>query len=419
MRRECPIVLVFRSSHVEISRRAFDGLFAFARQAGWNVQTVDYARAASVEFSLPPHTGLPDVKDLLAFWRPAGCIVEGSIAPWALDPKMFSSVPTVFFEENPDRLPRQAVNVTCDGEAIAACAARELLSLRLDDYAFVASDYGMVVQSGEHCSAPRQPGEIYWCRARRLAFERLVRMNGRRFHLFAYETITRDSDIGSRRRRLARWIADLPKPCGILAVNDYTALQVIAACNELKIAIPDEVALVGVDDDAALCENSTPTLSSVRPDHERCGWQAAELLDEMITSGKRRLPSRTFGVAEFVRRESSRRQPGVDMRVRRALEFIRKNACSGIEPPQVIAEMGCSRSLANLLFRQNIGHTILDEIHAVRLEKVKEFLTHTDMDFAAIPDFCGYASLADLRRVFRQRIGYTLGAYRKQNYMMR
>ena len=99
-------------------------------------------------------------------------------------------------------------------------------------------------------------------------------------------------------------------------------------------------------------------------------------------------------------------------RVRRAIEFVRRNACAGVEPPQVIAEMGCSRSLANLRFRQATGHTILDEIHAVRLADVKELMLKPTLDVASIPDFCGYASLTDLRRVFKQRVGCTMRQFR-------
>ena len=406
------VVLVFRSSYCEINRRSFEGVFAYARQAGWNIHTIEYARAASTGFvNSPSQSGIPDVRQLLAFWRPAGCIVENSVPPWSLDTSAFRNVPTVFFEGDPRTLPRNAICVLSDDESIAACAARELVALNLNCYGFIPL---MIKHERGRKRGEGRIGavrEVNWSRDRRVAFERLMRMGGKKVRIF------RDgipvSDTVPLIRQLGKWLASLPKPCGIFAANDNLAVQVVAACKEMDIPVPDDVAVVGVDDNVPLCENTSPTLSSVRPDNERCGWMAAELLDGLLSSNARLAArGRRFGVASFVRRESSFRQPSIDARVRRAIEFVRRNACAGVEPPQVIAEMGCSRSLANLRFRQATGHTILDEIHTVRLARVKELMLKPTLDVASIPDFCGYASLTDLRRVFKQRVGCTMRQFR-------
>ena len=298
----------------------------------------------------------------------------------------------------------------CNGGAVAACAAKELLSLGFEHYGFVP--YTIERTSRSHGGNRKSHEEIYWSRERREAFEKFVRMNGR--DIQCYPGRMTGEFHAKPDPALVKWLTALPKPCGILAANDAVARNVICACRAADIAIPDDLALVGVDDWPELCENTEPTLSSIRPDNESSGRIAVELLSDMMARGLKKAKSRTFGVVGLTRRRSTMRRPGADPRVLKAVEYIRCHACEGITPPDVFAEMGCSRSLANIMFRRDMGHTILDEIHAVRLEKVKELLARTDRDVAAIPDFCGYASLADLRRVFKQRIGCTLGAYRRQ-----
>ena len=98
----------------------------------------------------------------------------------------------------------------------------------------------------------------------------------------------------------------------------------------------------------------------------------------------------------------------------KAIEYIRRNACLGISPPDVVREMACSRRLADLRFAEAMGHTILDEIHAVRLARVQELLLKPNVCVSAIPDLCGYGSLSDLCRDFKKRTGQTLRAWRME-----
>ncbi|MBQ0032346.1 MAG: helix-turn-helix transcriptional regulator, partial [bacterium] len=114
----------------------------------------------------------------------------------------------------------------------------------------------------------------------------------------------------------------------------------------------------------------------------------------------------------FVRRMSSVRGRAVDVRMAKAIEYIRLNACNGISAEDVAREMGCSRRLADLRFREALGHTVFDEIRAVRIERVKVLLAKPGQEVFAIPDLCGYSSLADLCRDFKKRTGQTLRGWR-------
>ena len=173
------------------------------------------------------------------------------------------------------------------------------------------------------------------------------------------------------------------------------------------------MALIGVDDVSYVCENSRPTLSSIRQDFGLAGRTAAALLQDMMDHPRRTWAPRPYAGGIVVRRESTSFVKGGDRLVLAAVEFIRRHACEGIGPLDVVAELGCSRRLADLRFTRATGHTILDEIHAVRLERARELLRNPRIDYASLPDFCGYNSLVDLRRVFRKRTGMTMGEYRK------
>ena len=387
-----PVVLLFRGSLCEMSCREFEGVTKFAHEAGWSLQTIEFSTAAGTRYREGTDRSV-DVKSLMRFWRPSGCIVECSGRASPLPARLFGRVPVVFLDSHPSVSGRGAVCVSSDASAIAAIAARELLSSGLSDYAYVP-----------------WPEETVWSRERGDEFARIVRMNGKRLHIFSGSA--KVSQMIEHQRELARWCASLPKPCGVFAANDTLAERVVAACAMEGVSVPNDVAVVGVDDLEAICENSAVTLSSVRTDNVKAGYLAAELLARWMDGRDGKPPSGTFGAIGLVRRESSRRLAGADVRTLRALEFIRRHACEGIAPPAVAEAMGCSRRLADTRFRASTGHTILDEIHAVRLARVKELLLKPGQEIAAIPALCGYSSVEDLCRVFKSRTGLTMRQFR-------
>ena len=389
------VVLVFQGAFCQTNRIELDGIFRYAAKAGWTIQTIEYDTAAASRLHEKMSRRDYDAKPLIAFWKPAGCIVECSGQKSKFEIRDFGRIPTVFLDQHPSVIGNGAVCVSSDASSIAECAAKELLPLGFLHYAYL----------------PWSP-ETVWSRERQEAFSCRVRMNGKKMHVFSGKA--KMSEALKYRKELSAWMASLPKPCGVFAANDYLAEQVLSTCAAEGIAVPDEVAVLGVDDEVQICENTKPTLSSIRTDNENAGYMAAELLAKRMEYPRAKVPSRVFGALGVTRRASTRRFPNADRRVVKALEFIRRHACEGIEPPAVVAEMGCSRSLADLRFREMTGHTILDEIHAVRLARVKELASNPQFDIAALPDFCGYASLSDLYRVFRRRVGMTLRHYRNR-----
>lgn len=387
-------VLVFLSAGESFSMRKFAGIQRGADALGWDIQTVEYTagHCGRCDFIRTPVNS--DIKGLLAFWNPAGCIVDCGRNPEVVRVDVFGRCPAVFVDRNPQPVKGRVGFVCGNDRIIAEQAARELFRSGFDDFAYVPIPTG------------RQ-----WSIERGLFFREFVKMNGKRFHGFEYLRQTEGGPVSWE--NFASWLRALPKPCGIFAANDTIAEGVVIACARCGISIPDDIAVVGVDDERCLCENARPTISSIGYDMEEVGLRAVHLLEEVIGSLRRKKFVCRYERFSLTRRASSRFLPASDRRVKIALEYIRKHAQDGIGPSDVVRMMGCSRRLADLRFGELVGHSLLDEIHANRLDLVKEGLCDPDADISLISSSCGYSSITDLRRVFKQRTGMTIREYRR------
>jgi LacI family transcriptional regulator len=371
--------------------RMLAGIREYANAVGWHLQTIEYSDDRKSRYRLTRTPMGDSVADLLGFWHPSGCIVLCAPPPTALQPEDFPGVPVVFLDRTPDTLPAGAVCVSCDASSIVRAASHELLQTGFPDFAYVP-----------------WPSADAWSRQRGEEFAKLVAMNGKRLHAFRYPS--RRISLDKLAELLSPWIEALPKPCGVFAASDQIAEGILVACGMKGVSVPDEIAVVGVDDNEGICECTIPTLTSVRMDFEGGGRAAAEALAEMIAKGVRTVGNRVFGAVRLTRRASSRILPVPDAAVRKALEFIRLHACEGIGPRDVVKAMGISRTQADLRFRAAVRHTLLDEVHLVRLARAKELVAR-GIAPAAVADRCGYSSLADLQRVFRRRVGMTMRAW--------
>lgn len=237
-----------------------------------------------------------------------------------------------------------------------------------------------------------------------------------RWHVLCAET-ERASDGSLRIERSSGSVASvgelaaLMRPDGVIVANDKTGEEVLDVCSSLNIAVPQDISVVGVDNMVYLCESTSPALSSIVMNHVQEGRAAAQLLDGWMESPNHRPPpSRSVPALRLVRRASSRAP--CDRRVAKALEYIRLGACGeGFSPRDVVAQMGVSRSHGFALFKSVTGHTILDEIQSVRLERAKELLRQGRRADLVASD-CGFASHDDFRRVFRKRCGMSVKAWK-------
>ena len=351
------------------------GVLRYARRAGWAVRIVD---------GHEPDVSVP-TSALVRHWHLDGCIVDGDIF-------RVTGVPVVYCDADPRRIRGRYWGIAHDSRKSARLAMQELLELDMPNYAFIGY------------YAPRQ-----WSEERLELFRREAAKTDAAIHIFPSGT----GDFLRWERNLTSWIAELPRPCGILAANDRTGAAVLNACRDLRIAVPESVAVVGIDNDECICESTTPTMTSVSADYEESGCRAAEMLDEVM-SGKLSGPPfvREFPAVRIVRRQSTRKFDACAGLIKRAIEYIRLNACSGAGVADVAAEVSCGRRTLERKFRLATEHSILDAIQEVRLERAQDLLRNKDIPLKVIYGQCGYADDMAFRRFFRKMTGMSPLAWR-------
>lgn len=199
----------------------------------------------------------------------------------------------------------------------------------------------------------------------------------------------------------------LARPIGILAANDEVAYETIQHCRERRIRVPESALVIGVDNDTLICENSSPQITSIFPDFEKEGQLAAEALEQMM-SGKRasfgkNRKSICVGVKEIVCRGSTVMVSHSGRMVQKAVAIIKAKATNGISVDDVVAEMGCSRRLADLRFRELMNMSIGQMIINTKLDEVRRRLLSSNDSFASIASSVGYVNLAHLGTLFKRR----------------
>jgi LacI family transcriptional regulator len=312
-----------------------------------------------------------------------------------VDSSVFGKLPVVFFDHDPSRLPAGAFSVSHDSSATARMAFKELALAGANDFAYIP-----------------YPEKRFWSDERERGFVSALSLNGRACRVFSGRGSA--ADPTRYQRGLRAFVSELPKPCAIFAANDAVASEVLSAALFAGVKVPDDLAVVGVDDARDICEHTTPTLSSVKPDFRRGGELAALLLAARLRDRERFRGSRrrTFGPLMVVPRASTRRLAAHDAAVSEVIEIIRREACSGLTAARVLGRFPCSRRQAEMRFRKATGHSVLDEIHDVQLARAKDLLREGAMPLKAISDFCGFENPNSLRKFFKARTGRTMSEWR-------
>ena len=364
-------ILYFQASGKISARQKLEGVYAFGREHGWNVLVIEPGASERKE------------AELVGFWKPSGVIVECGSEQNHFNPATFEKTPAVFLDRNPKTLEANAPCVTHDSVATAKVAARELLSLKLTSYAYVP-----------------WPEPRFWSDEREAGFAAALRLNDLGYSRFNGRS--KSSDVQALQRELGTWLRDLPKPVGIFAANDFMAAHVAATANRIGLDIPKDIALVGVDNDELLCENTKPTLSSVMPDFRAAGEKAAAMLARLMANPKVRPAPESFGPLRLVRRSSTNRLKRIDREVLAALDLIRREACNGLKARDVFALFTCTRRMAEIRFRAATGTSPLKTIQKIRRAKAEDLLADPARDRNAIANLCGYSSANALANFLRR-----------------
>ncbi|MBU6410016.1 MAG: DNA-binding transcriptional regulator [Verrucomicrobia bacterium] len=211
---------------------------------------------------------------------------------------------------------------------------------------------------------------------------------------------------------VSRWLQKLPKPVGIMACNDIRGQQVLNACRAAGVPVPEEIAVVGVDNDEVLCELSDPPLSSVSLDTERIGYEAAALLDQLIAGKTPAQELILVAPAGVVTRRSSDVLAIEDPPISTASRFIGEHACSGIDVSDVLRVVPLSRSTLERRFLRAFGHSPKEEILRVRIARAKQLLGETNLCLDEVAQKVGFEHPEYLSVLFKKRTGMTPGRFR-------
>lgn len=216
---------------------------------------------------------------------------------------------------------------------------------------------------------------------------------------------------------LTRWLRKLPKPLGVMTCSDRHALNVLEACRRAGLAVPDQVAVIGVDNDAPLCRLSDPPLSSVADNPGKIGYEAARLLDQLMTEKHEPQSLEPILVPPLgvVARRSTDVTVTADPQVREALRFIREHACQEIDVKSVLRHVRSSRSAFYRRFSAAMGHPVHEEILRARLDRVKYLAAQTSMPLARVAEVAGFEYPEYMGAAFKRRFGLTPGQYRARH----
>ena len=296
----------------------------------------------------------------------------------------FSRIPTAIVAH--DVAPNYpCCHVYCDNAPIAAAAAKHLLSKHCNAYAFV--------HSAGQC----------WSDVRGRLFAKAVADGNGVF-------IWRTND----RKALPRLLADAPKPLGVFAATDILARAALDACRASECSVPDDVLILGVDNDTTLCEMCNPTLSSIPLSSRNAGYRAAEILDRTmrgeIAPGE--MPSVPFTGDSVVERLSTARSFAYDMLVRRCREVLETEFASPIRIADLAERFRVSRRTLETHFRTITGTTIAEEVTRLRIQRAKHLLATTDDSQERIAVKCGFYNATHLAAAFRSRLGVRPSAFR-------
>jgi LacI family transcriptional regulator len=292
--------------------------------------------------------------------------------------------------------------VHVDDPAIGRMAADHLLERGFHHFAF----FGI---KGEN-----------WSERRREHFRRSLGLGATALHTYEVprQTLTR-LPWEEQEDALAEWLSRLPKPVGIMVCSDQVGPHLLEACRRAGKLVPDEIAVIGVDNDETLCEVCNPPLSSVDPGHQVVGYEAARVLDRLFKEGASPAAPLLVHPQMVVVRKSSDVLATTDRQVALALRIIREQACEGLTAGQVISRLPVSRSVLQRRFRRETGRSIQDEIISVRLKRARALLAETELPLAEIAERSGFNHQEYLGAVFKARTGHTPAHYRRHARLRR
>ncbi len=372
-RKKMPRVAILLDGPYSTHAEMLTGMLLFTKmRAQWatEIRMGRLGEAISHDFDMNPVDGLVVAGRFAAILRSAA---KRGIPTVAIDP--FTKFPGL------------AISLSCDNEAVARLAAAHLVSTGLANFAFLPEPSG-------------QP----FSRARQKAFADAIAAHP--------DTTLR---IFRRGKSLSRWLAELPKPIGIFAADDIRARQVSDTAHAIGLKIPDEIAIIGVDNDRILCETTSPALSSVWMRTQDAAFRCAVLLHDIMT-GTRPMPHEPITVkygGEIVARQSTRFVETHDSLILRCCELLEANLHTPLRIESLLPVLHVSRRTLETRFKAAVGRTIHGELMRMRIERAKNLLKDDSLSQARVAECCGFHDASHLNDAFKKYAKALPSAFRR------
>ncbi len=290
-----------------------------------------------------------------------------------------------------------------DATAVASMAVEFFTQAGFQHFAFIGYS-GIPFSDRRKAAFARHLGE----HGRTVSFLPNPSGHGRRKHIQAVE----QEGIAAE-RIIARWLRRQPRPLAALACNDVCAQQVLNACREQHLRVPEEIAVMGVDNDDVLCSICDPPLTSIEPDTERLGYEAAVMLHRLMAGEAPGNTATLVPPVRLVERASTDTVAIEDPITVAAIRYIRDHVGEGIAVKDVSAHLGRSRSDLEKRFRRWLQTSVRSEILRRRMARVCGLLQETDLSLDRVAIKAGFATAAHLCRRFQEETGQTPTAYRR------
>ncbi len=381
--KKIPKILVLIEASREFSRGILSGLALYSKIRGpWMFVT-------RPPFYVKDTTDSPVISwiDTLAI---DGIILQ---ARFISDRIRQSGVPLIALDANTKLkgIPR----ILSHDQRIGRMAAEHLLECGFSHFAFCGFDH------------------LTWSQERCDSFRRTVEQAG--YPCYIYQQSEKDALHSWTREyfSIIDWLAALPKPLGLMACNDDRAQQILEACKIAGYSVPEEIAVVGADNDQLECVLTAPPLSSVSLNLQKAGYQTAETMDNLLQGKK--TTDIIVDPIQVIRRQSTDIVAVGDADVSTALRFIREHADECIQVNDVIQILCVSRRTLYAKFRKSLGRSVHDEIVRVRLARIKSLLTGTQLSISHIAKIMNFTGQDKLFRFFIRETGKTPTEFRKDS----
>jgi LacI family transcriptional regulator len=297
---------------------------------------------------------------------------------------------------------------------IAGATSLKLFSqVRNDDYQTGVSAGAYLKKLGSQHLAWCGVEQVHWARERFIGFcsatSSIPEMMPSFSRSLSWWRHLYDSDA-----QLEAWLTELPKPCSLFCCNDLSAMKVELVCQRLGIAIPEEIMVLGVDNETLLCELASPSISSIQPDCETIGYQASAMLDSMLNDETHGVHIRRIAPGPVRERESTRVIYCEDEHVAKAMQLIKAEATSGLQASEVARQAAICRRSLEMRFRSLRGTTIWEEITTEKLSRAALLLSHSQQSIATVAQQSGFSSIHRFYSLFKRNYHMTPQQYREK-----